>query len=104
MTKKTKFVVPVLAAGVLSIALLVPRAVRAFDVNVQIGDDHHEHHEHRMSHEEIDAAIGHLNGARDALFKSGRDFGGYRVKALKSVDSAIKHCNEALAYANSHDR
>ena len=104
MNKRNRFFVPVIVAAAFACGIIVPRVVNGFDVNVDVGNDHDHHHHHGMTHEEIDAAIGHLNSAKDDLFHSKRDFGGHRMKALHSIDDAIHHLHDALDYANGHDR
>jgi hypothetical protein len=47
-------------------------------------------------HPAIQAAIHHLDQAREALEKAQHDFGGHRVKALDHIKKALDECQKAL--------
>ena len=47
-------------------------------------------------HPTIQAAIRHLDQAREALEKSKHEFGGHRVKALDHIKQALDECHKAL--------
>jgi uncharacterized protein involved in copper resistance len=49
-------------------------------------------------HPAIQAAIRHLDQAREALEKAEHDFGGHRVKALDHVKKALEECHKALEF------
>jgi len=50
-------------------------------------------------HPEIEAAIRHLEQARDNLQKAAHEFGGHRVKALEHTNQALDECHKALEAA-----
>ena len=53
----------------------------------------------RKSHPEIDAAMTHLEEAKQNLEKGAHDFAGHRVAALKHVNEALEECRLALESA-----
>ena len=55
--------------------------------------------ESRKSHPEIDAAMTHLEEAKQNLEKGAHDFAGHRVAALKHVNEALEECRLALESA-----
>ncbi len=54
--------------------------------------------ERNEPHPEIRRAMRQLEEARATLNKAATDFGGHRVAAIKSIDEALGHLSEALAY------
>ncbi len=54
--------------------------------------------ERREPHPEIRRAMRQLEAAKASLNKAASDFGGHRVAAIKSIDEALGHLREALAY------
>ena len=110
-----------LAFGVLALAciLVLGRGVFAQNISVHdhdghisvdasVGDEHHHdrdrHEHHWLAHVEVDAARGHLNSAMDSLGHAPHDLGGHRTKALNAVRMAMRECDEAIKFANSHER
>jgi hypothetical protein len=74
-------------------------------VSVDLGGRRHRHHRpHGFPHPKVDAAISSLQAARDNLNHAAHDFAGHRVKALRAIDNALRECNAAVRYANTHDR
>jgi hypothetical protein len=53
---------------------------------------------------EMREAMMHLRHAKAALEKGARDFGGHRVAALEHTNKALAECEEALKYANGHEK
>jgi hypothetical protein len=49
-------------------------------------------------HPAIQAAIRHLDQAREALERAEHDFGGHRVKALEHIKKALDECHKALEF------
>ena len=50
----------------------------------------------QSEHPAIQAAIHHLDQAREALEKAQHDFGGHRVKAIDHIKKALDECHKAL--------
>ena len=50
----------------------------------------------------MEAALKHLQMAKEELQKAEADKGGHRAKALEALDAAIAHTNEGIAFAASH--
>jgi len=51
---------------------------------------------------ELNAAKKNLLEAKNHLNAAASDFGGHRVKALESVEKAVKEVDEAILYADKH--
>ncbi len=51
-------------------------------------------------HPNIQAAIRHLEQAKESLQKAPSKFGGHKAKALDLTDEAIRECREALRFAD----
>ena len=104
---KKKTVVMLVGAAALACALAIPVKVFSnnFDVNVNMGGGGYGHHHHHgFAHPEIDAAISHLNQAQSNLMNAAHDYDGHRVRALQAVNNALKQCQMAIHYADTHDR
>ena len=52
----------------------------------------------------MEAALRHLNEAREELKSAVEDKGGHRAKAIDMTERAIKQVEEGIAFANKHDK
>ncbi|HEX4048077.1 MAG TPA: hypothetical protein VH309_09605 [Elusimicrobiota bacterium] len=107
-----------LGGAILAAVFALPKAghadglsIHAGGVGVSVNDgdgdhDHRRHHDHHhwLHHEQMDAALASLRDARSHLDKGGNDFGGHRVRAIRAADNAIREIQDAVDYANSHER
>jgi hypothetical protein len=50
----------------------------------------------------MQGALTNLQQAKELLEKAEHDKGGYREKALRAVDNAIREVQEGMQYANTH--
>ena len=53
---------------------------------------------HQEKHPEIRRAMKALQSARNDLQHAASDYGGHRVQAIKSIDEALEHLKQALAF------
>ena len=86
----------ILAASTLAVALLAPTA--SFAQGGQMGGKNMaEKKEGKEGHPVIRAAIRELQHVKTQLqTKAASDFHGHKAAAIKSVDEAIEHLNQAL--------
>ena len=84
----------VFAASALAAALALPVNALA---QPQDRDDKKEEKDHREGHPVIREAIRQLEHTKDELeHKAAKDFHGHKAMAIKSINEAIHHLNEAL--------
>jgi len=85
----------VFAATALAAVLAIPSSSFA---QPQDKDDKKEERERRESHPIIKEAISQLQHTREELeHKAASDFHGHKAAAVKSINEAIEHLNQALA-------
>jgi hypothetical protein len=89
-----KTIYAVLTAGALACAMSMPAVAQDKDDKMKMG----EKHENMEKHPEIQAAIRHLQQAKNNLEHANHDFGGHRVKAIEHVNQALEELNQALNY------
>jgi hypothetical protein len=56
--------------------------------------------ERREGHPDIEAAIRHLQAAKESMEKAQRTFGGHRGNALKLTNQAIQELRDAVKFAD----
>jgi hypothetical protein len=93
-TSMKKTIYAVLTAGALACAMSMPAVAQDKDDKMKMG----EKHEKMERHPEIQAAIRHLQQAKNNLEHANHDFGGHRVKAIEHVNQALEELNQALNY------
>ena len=52
------------------------------------------------NHPDIEAAIKHLQAAKESMEKAQKDFGGHRGNALKLTNEAIQELRDGIKFAN----
>lgn len=88
-----------LIATTLAAALIAPAASFAQPVGQDRDEKKEEKKEGREHHPVIRQSIRQLeNVKRELTTKAASDFGGHKAAAIKSIDEAIGHLNEALNY------
>ncbi len=95
MTKFLNFLI----AAVLASALAIPVVAVAQPQEAAPKAGAHAKREGGEAHPVIRHSIRQLENVKNELTtKAASDFGGHKAAAIKSIDEAIAHLNEALAY------